>query len=151
MYSGILALLVFLGFIENQFYGFAVERARNQADRVIGDPLVAFLDAREEVRRDLFREASRGGDLGGLHGVDQAFRGPAPLVPQAPDGVSLPLSEPLTRVLLASCNDEEKASPTLSTLAGEEADLGWLKNNLEAKYSIKSKILGDKKRQYGEV
>lgn len=44
-------------------------------------------------------------------------------LPQAPEGVSLPLTEPLTRVLLASCNDEEQESPTLARLAEEEADL----------------------------
>jgi alkaline phosphatase D len=44
-------------------------------------------------------------------------------LPQAPDGPALPLEQPLTRVLLASCNDEEQESPTLAQLAREEADL----------------------------
>ncbi|MAN74250.1 MAG: alkaline phosphatase [Henriciella sp.] len=44
-------------------------------------------------------------------------------LPQAPAGVSLPLNETLTSILLASCNDEELDSPTLAQLAREDADL----------------------------
>lgn len=44
-------------------------------------------------------------------------------LPQAPAGVELPLDKTLTRILLASCNDEEKESPALAQLAEEDADL----------------------------
>ncbi len=49
---------------------------------------------------------------------------PDSALPKAPPGVSLPGTEQtLTRILLASCNDEEQASPTLAQIATEEADL----------------------------
>lgn len=44
-------------------------------------------------------------------------------LPQAPAGPDLPLESTLSRILLASCNDEEKDSPALARLAEEEADL----------------------------
>ena len=49
---------------------------------------------------------------------------PASALPHAPEGVSLPSADmALTRILIASCNDEEVESPTLERLAAEEADL----------------------------
>lgn len=45
-------------------------------------------------------------------------------LPHAPAGMSLPAEDVvLTRILVGSCNDEEKASQTLQTIAGEEGDL----------------------------
>lgn len=45
-------------------------------------------------------------------------------LPRAPAGVSLPGGQTvIDRVLVASCNDEELASPTLAKLGEEEADL----------------------------
>ena len=49
---------------------------------------------------------------------------PAEALPKAPEGVPLPASDAvLTRILVASCNDEELESPTLAQLSEEEADL----------------------------
>ncbi|MEQ9315241.1 MAG: alkaline phosphatase D family protein [Henriciella sp.] len=49
---------------------------------------------------------------------------PASSLPQAPEGVPLPAETAvIDRILVASCNDEELDSPTLSQLATEEADL----------------------------
>jgi alkaline phosphatase D len=45
-------------------------------------------------------------------------------LPTAPEGFPLPASDAvISRVLVASCNDEELDSPTLARLAEEEADL----------------------------
>ncbi|MEO0882099.1 MAG: alkaline phosphatase D family protein [Pseudomonadota bacterium] len=45
-------------------------------------------------------------------------------LPVAPAGQALPPSDAvLTRILIGSCNDEEKASPALARIAEEEADL----------------------------
>lgn len=45
-------------------------------------------------------------------------------LPVAPTGPALPADDTvLTRILLASCNDEEQISPALARLAREEADL----------------------------
>ncbi|MEQ8557970.1 MAG: alkaline phosphatase D family protein [Henriciella sp.] len=49
---------------------------------------------------------------------------PASALPKAPEGVPLPASDAvISRILVASCNDEELPSPTLAQLATEEADL----------------------------
>ncbi len=45
-------------------------------------------------------------------------------LPRAPIGASFPTEDQvLTRILLASCNDEEQESPALSQIAKEDADL----------------------------
>lgn len=49
---------------------------------------------------------------------------PASSLPRAPEGVALPGEDAvISRILVASCNDEELESPTLAQLASEEADL----------------------------
>ncbi len=49
---------------------------------------------------------------------------PDSVLPKAPAGMSLPADDVvLSRILLASCVDEEKAAPILSRMAGEQADL----------------------------
>ena len=49
---------------------------------------------------------------------------PEDKLPKAPAGLPLPASDAvLTRILVASCNDEEKDSPTLARIADEKADL----------------------------
>lgn len=49
---------------------------------------------------------------------------PASMLPVAPAGKPLPdASKPLTRILLASCNNEESESATLATVAAQDADL----------------------------
>lgn len=49
---------------------------------------------------------------------------PASELPQGPEGVPLPANDAvLSRILLASCHDEELADPTLAHMATEEADL----------------------------
>ncbi|WP_300377550.1 alkaline phosphatase D family protein [Henriciella sp.] len=49
---------------------------------------------------------------------------PASELPRASEGVPLPESDAvLSRILVASCNDEEQESPTLARLGEEEADL----------------------------
>lgn len=50
---------------------------------------------------------------------------PDDFYPSAPVGLPLPpADQPITRVLVASCQDEEKsASPVMDVIAGEEADL----------------------------
>ena len=45
-------------------------------------------------------------------------------LPVAPPGLPLPAADAvLTRILVGSCNDEEKPSPALARLAAEDADL----------------------------
>ncbi|MEO1569197.1 MAG: alkaline phosphatase D family protein [Pseudomonadota bacterium] len=49
---------------------------------------------------------------------------PVDTLPVAPAGASMPSSDAtLTRILVGSCNDEEQASPALSRIAQEDADL----------------------------
>ncbi|MEM5515742.1 alkaline phosphatase D family protein [Henriciella sp. AS95] len=49
---------------------------------------------------------------------------PESQLPKAPEGLPLPASDAvISRVLVASCNDEELESPTLARLAEEDADL----------------------------
>ncbi|MEO0466050.1 MAG: alkaline phosphatase D family protein [Pseudomonadota bacterium] len=49
---------------------------------------------------------------------------PTSSLPRAPDGPALPgADDVVTTILVGSCNDEEKPSPALATIAGLEADL----------------------------
>lgn len=49
---------------------------------------------------------------------------PDSALPRAPDAAPMPESDAtITRILVGSCNDEERESPVLQTIAGEEADL----------------------------
>lgn len=49
---------------------------------------------------------------------------PDSALPRAPEGRPLPAADAvINRILVASCNDEEIASPALMTIAGQEADL----------------------------
>lgn len=49
---------------------------------------------------------------------------PASSLPRAPEGLPLPPGDSvISRILVASCNDEELPSPTLAQLTAEEADL----------------------------
>ncbi len=49
---------------------------------------------------------------------------PDSALPRAPEGVPLPADDtPVTRILVGSCNDEERESPVLQTIAGQEGDL----------------------------
>ena len=49
---------------------------------------------------------------------------PDSALPKAPQGRALPGDEAaITRILVGSCNDEEKESKVLATIAGEQADL----------------------------
>ena len=44
-------------------------------------------------------------------------------LPQAPEGPALPLQSTISKILVASCNDEELDSPALAQIAKEDADL----------------------------
>jgi len=48
---------------------------------------------------------------------------PASELPAGPELKELDLSKPLTRIMVASCNDEEKPDPALASIAREDADL----------------------------
>ena len=44
-------------------------------------------------------------------------------LPQAPEGPALPMQSTISKILVASCNDEELDSPALAQIAKEDADL----------------------------
>lgn len=48
---------------------------------------------------------------------------PTSSLPQAPEFLPLNASQPLTKIILASCHNEEKADPAMAQIAREDADL----------------------------